>query len=65
VTSDRIASLRITRYNYGIGGDTPGQQAYDLERIKADAHLLMEDPTLALDTLDGVGLDATCEESFD
>ena len=65
VSSDRIASLRITRYNYGVGGDTPGQQAYDLEQIKTDAHLLMEDPATALETLDGPGLDQTCEESFD
>lgn len=65
VSTDRIASLRITRYNYGLGGNTPGQQAYDLEQIKADARLLMDDPAAALETLDGPGLDQTCEESFD
>jgi LCP family protein required for cell wall assembly len=64
VSTSRVASLRITRYNYGAGGH-PGQQFYDLERLRADAHALMADPETALGTLDGFGLDATCEESFE
>jgi anionic cell wall polymer biosynthesis LytR-Cps2A-Psr (LCP) family protein len=64
VSSSKVASLRITRYNYGAGGE-PGQQFYDLERIKADAQALMADPSIELGTLDGLGLDDTCEESFD
>jgi LCP family protein required for cell wall assembly len=61
---DRLASLRITRYNYGAGGNA-SYQLYDLEKIKSDAQLLMADPTIHLDTQDGDGLDATCDESFD
>ncbi len=65
VNTDKVATLRITRYNYGVGGNNPGEQRYDLEQLKADAWTLMNDPTSALDTLDGVGFDETCEESFD
>ncbi|MFZ0012716.1 MAG: LCP family protein, partial [Acidimicrobiia bacterium] len=65
ISTDRIASLRITRYNYGVGGNTPGQQAYDLQQIRADAKILMANPEAALDTLDGDTFDATCDESFD
>lgn len=65
VSGDRVASLRITRYNYGVGGNNPGNQSYDLEGIRRDAHLLMADPTVALPTLDGLGLQDTCDESFD
>ena len=63
IDTDEVATLRITRYNYGAGGH-PGQQFYDLDQIRADAHALLADPDLAIDTLDGVGLDETCEESF-
>lgn len=65
ISTDRIASLRITRYNYGVGGDNPGRQRYDLSQIRSDAKLLMADPTTALETLDGDGFDSTCDESFD
>jgi LCP family protein required for cell wall assembly len=65
VDTSRVATLRITRYNYGVGGNNPGEQRYDLDRIKADARTLMDDPETALETLDGVGFDETCEESFD
>ena len=65
VSTSKVASLRITRYNYGVGGNNPGEQRYDLERLRTDAKLLMEDPQAALATLDGDGLDASCEESFD
>jgi LCP family protein required for cell wall assembly len=64
VETDRLASLRITRYNYGTRG-TASYQLYDLEQIKTDAHLLMADPTLHLETQDGEGMDATCDQSFD
>ena len=60
----RTATLRITRYNYGSSGHA-GYQLYDLERIRQDAMLLMEDPTLHLETQDGLGLDDTCDQSFD
>jgi LCP family protein required for cell wall assembly len=65
VDTSKVATLRITRYNYGVGGNNPGEQRYDLERIKADATILMNHPETALETLDGVGFDDTCEESFD
>jgi LCP family protein required for cell wall assembly len=61
---DRLATLRITRYNYGASGHA-GYQLYDLERIAADAQALMDDPTAHLDSQDGEGWEATCELSFD
>jgi LCP family protein required for cell wall assembly len=61
---DRIASLRITRYNYATSGHA-GYQLYDLERIRQDAHTLMEDPTARLDTQDAAGWEAACELSFE
>lgn len=61
---DRLATLRITSYNYGASGHA-GYQIYDLEQIKADAATLMDDPTVQLDTQDGVGFEATCDQSFD
>ncbi|MFC2177214.1 LCP family protein [Actinomycetota bacterium] len=64
VELDRLASVRITRYNYGASGHA-GYQLYDLEAIQRDAHTLMGDPTAQLDTLDGEGWEATCEQSFD
>lgn len=64
VSLDRMATLRITRYNYGAGGHA-GYQLYDLPRLRADARALMADPTLHLETQDGAGLEATCDQSFD
>ena len=64
VSLDRVASLRITRYNYGAGGHA-GYQLYDLEQLRADAQALMDDPTVHLETQDGVGFEATCDQSFD
>ena len=61
---DRLATLRITSYNYGTEGHA-GYQIYDLAQIESDAHALMEDPTLHLDTQDGTGWDDTCSQSFD
>lgn len=63
INTDEVPTLRITKYNYGAGGH-PGQQFYDLEQIRQDAHQLMTSPDAQLDTLDGFGLDETCEESF-
>jgi polyisoprenyl-teichoic acid--peptidoglycan teichoic acid transferase len=63
VSPDRIASLRITRADYKIG-EGPGRVYYDLDRIKADAQALMNDPAaaeaaLGLDSLEGAcGTDA-------
>jgi polyisoprenyl-teichoic acid--peptidoglycan teichoic acid transferase len=64
VDLDRVASLRITRYNYGASGHA-GYQIYDLDRLRDDARSLMADPTVHLDAQDGDGFTATCEESFD
>lgn len=64
VDLDRLATLRITSHNYGTSGH-PGYQLYDLEQINEDASRLMEDPTVRLETQDGVGLEATCDLSFD
>jgi LCP family protein required for cell wall assembly len=64
VDLDRLASLRITRYNYGASGHA-GYQLYDLEAIQRDAHTLMDDPAAFLETQDGAGWEATCEQSFD
>lgn len=64
VSLDRVATLRITRYNYGAGGHA-GYQLYDLEQLRADAHALMADPTTHLRTQDGTGFEATCDQSFD
>lgn len=61
---DRLGTLRITSYNYGASGHA-GYQLYDLERLREDAHALMADPTIRLDTQDGEGFRATCELSFD
>lgn len=61
---DSLATLRITAYNYGSSGH-PGYQLYDLESIRDDAHALIADPAVHLDTQDGDGFRATCELSFD
>lgn len=64
VDTDRLASLRITSYNYGESGHA-GYQIYDLDRLRADAQALMDDPTRHLETQDGLGFDDTCTKSFD
>ena len=64
VDMDRLGTLRITSYTYGTSGHA-GYQIYDLERIRADSRALMDDPTAQLDTQDGVGFEATCDQSFD
>jgi LCP family protein required for cell wall assembly len=62
VSTDRIASLRITRADYKIG-EGPGKVYYDLEQIRADAHALMADPVAAEAALGLSSLDGTCTES--
>jgi LCP family protein required for cell wall assembly len=64
VELDRVATLRITRYNYGSSGHA-GYQLYDLDAIRADSHTLMDDPSARLATQDADSWDATCELSFD
>jgi LCP family protein required for cell wall assembly len=62
VSTDRIASLRITRADYKIG-EGPGKVYYDLDRIRADAHALMDDPEAAEAAMGLSSLDGTCTES--
>ena len=64
VSLDRMATLRITRYNYGAGGHA-GYQLYDLDRLRDDSRALMNDPTVRLPTQDGNDFAATCDQSFD
>lgn len=60
LSTDRIASLRITRADYKIGsGD--GVVYYDLDRIRADAHALMNDPVAAQAALGLDNLDGSCD----
>jgi LCP family protein required for cell wall assembly len=64
VSTDRIATLRITRDVYQTGS-APGRVYYDIERIRRDAHALMDDPESAQESLGLTDLDATCDQSFD
>lgn len=59
VSTDRIASLRITRADYKIG-EGPGRVYYDMDRIRADAQALMNDPAAAEASLGLDSLDGTC-----
>lgn len=59
LSTDRIASLRITRADYKIG-EGPGRVYYDLEQIRADAQALMNDPLAAEAALGLDDLDGTC-----
>ena len=64
VSTDRIATLRITRDQYQTGG-APGRVYYDIEQIRSDAQALIADPQSAIDQLGLAPLDATCDQSFD
>lgn len=64
VSTDRIATLRITRDEYQTGS-APGRVYYDLDRIRQDAQALIADPSAAIDELGLAPLDATCDQSFD
>lgn len=64
VSTDRFATLRITRAEYQTGS-APGRVYYDIERIRQDTQDLIADPTAALERLGLSPLDATCDQSFD
>jgi len=64
VSTDRIATLRITRDEYQTGS-APGRVYYDIEQIRADARALIANPQSAIDELGLNPLDATCDQSFD
>ena len=64
VSTDRVDSLRITRAEYAVGA-APGRVFYDIDRIRDDAHDLMNDPESARARLGLDGLSATCDQSFD
>ena len=59
LSTDRIASLRITRADYK-SGEGPGKVYYDIGRIRADAQALMNDPAAAEAALGLENLDGTC-----
>ena len=63
ISTSRIASLRIDR-SYVVS-TAPGRTYYDLDRIKSEATLLMEDPVAARDRLGLGSLDVACDQSFD
>lgn len=62
LSTDRIASLRITREDYK-SGEGVGAVYYDIDRIRADAQALISDPDTARATLGLDSLDGTCHES--
>lgn len=51
--------------DYEIDAPVSGIRYYDLERIKADAQLLLRDPERARAELGLTGLDSNCQESLD
>lgn len=59
ISTDRIATLRITRTEYKTGS-TPGRTYYDIDRIREDAQALMADPEAAQEELGLDDLDSTC-----
>lgn len=61
LSTDRIASLRITRADYKIG-EGPGRVYYDLDQIREDAQALMNDPEAAEAALGLDSLDGSCDE---
>lgn len=64
LSTDRIASLRITRAAYKIG-EGPGKVYYDIDQIRADAQALMNDPAAAEAALGLQSLDGTCGAESD
>ena len=64
LSTDRVATLRITRAAYKIGS-APGRVYYDIPRIRQDAQLMIRDPEAAAAQLGLASLDATCDQSFD
>jgi LCP family protein required for cell wall assembly len=61
ISTERIASLGITREKYKIG-EGNGVVYYDIERIRADAQALMNDPEAARAALGLDSLDGSCTE---
>ncbi len=59
ISTDRIATLRITRTEYKTGS-APGRTYYDIDRIREDAQFLMADPEAAQEELALDDLDSTC-----
>ncbi len=59
ISTDRIATLRITRAEYKTGS-APGRTYYDMDRIREDAQFLMADPEAAQEELGLDDLDSTC-----
>ncbi|MFV1961010.1 MAG: LCP family protein [Acidimicrobiia bacterium] len=59
ISTDRIATLRITRTQYQSGG-SPGRTYYDIDRIRKDAQSIMADPEKAQEELGLDDLDITC-----
>ncbi len=59
ISTDRIATLRITRTEYKTGS-APGRTYYDVDRIREDAQFLMADPEAAQEELGLDDLDTTC-----
>lgn len=59
VSTERMATLRITRAVYKTGG-APGRTFYDTDRIRADAQALLANPELAKETLGLEDLNGTC-----
>ncbi len=59
ISTDRIATLRITRTEYKTGS-APGRTYYDIDRIREHAQFLMADPEAAPEELGLDDLDSTC-----
>ena len=59
VSTDRIASLRITREVYQTGSDV-GRVYYDQDRIREDAQSMLADPASASSELGLESLEDTC-----
>lgn len=59
ISTDRIATLRITRAEYQTGSSA-GSTYYDIDRIREDAQALMANPEIAQEELGLDDLDDTC-----
>lgn len=59
ISTDRIATLRVTRDVYQ-SGSAPGRVYYDIERIRADAQFLINDPESAQAELGLEPLETIC-----
>lgn len=59
ISTDRIATLRITRAEYQTGSSA-GSTYYDIDRFREDAQALMANPEIAQEELGLDDLDDTC-----